>query len=208
MGIEGRASDTGYRAARDFFDGLGSISRGAPPFNRPTGVALSSSGDIYVSDGYGNARVHKFSPEGELLLSWGEPGPAPGQFRLPHFIRVDKNDRVWVADRENSRLQIFNANGEFITQWTDLIRPTDMCIDGNDIVYVTELCLRISIFSYDGTLLARWGNEQHPVDAPLFIAPHTVAVDSRGDIYIGEVSMAHSKTDRGPSTIQKFALCS
>jgi streptogramin lyase len=67
-----------------------------------------------VSDGYGKARVHKFSPDGALLLSWGGPGAAHGQFRLPHSIRVDGDDRVWVADRENSRLQIFDENGEFL----------------------------------------------------------------------------------------------
>jgi len=168
-------------------------------------VGLSSSGEIYVSDGYGNARVHKFSPDGILLFSWGEPGPAPAQFRLPHSIQVDKQDRVWVPDRENSRIQIFNANGEFLTQWTDLIRPTDIFIDDEDVVYVSELCKRISIFTISGKLLSRWGNESHDVNDPLFVAPHAIAVDSRGDLYIGEVAMTYGRVDRGSRTIQKFA---
>jgi sugar lactone lactonase YvrE len=116
---------------------------GGAPFNRPTGVAIAPSGEIYIADGYGNARVHRFTAEGELISSWGEPGPGPSQFRLPHHLCVDKTNRVWVADRENSRVQIFREDGKFITQWTDLFRPTAVCIDKDDIVYVSELCMRI-----------------------------------------------------------------
>jgi len=205
LGTKDKPSDTGYREVPDLFEKIASITRGGPPFNRPTGVALSSSGEIYVADGYGNARVHKFSPDGILLFSWGEPGPASAQFRLPHSIRVDKQDRVWVPDRENSRIQIFNASGEFLTQWTDLFRPTDIFIDDEDVVYVSELCKRISIFTINGKLLSRWGNESHDVNDPLFVAPHAIAVDSRGDLYIGEVAMTYGKVDRGSRTIQKFA---
>ena len=205
LGTKGRPSDTGYRQVSDVFESLASITRGGPPFNRPTGVALSSSGNIYVSDGYGNARVHEFSPDGEILSSWGEPGAGPGQFRLPHSIRVDAHDRLWVSDRENSRIQIFSGKGKFLTQWTDLIRPTDLSIVGDGVVYVSELCRRLSIFTMDGKLLARWGNEGHDEKNPLFVAPHAVAVDSRGDLYVGEVSMSHAKINRGSRTVQKFA---
>jgi DNA-binding beta-propeller fold protein YncE len=203
LGTKGKASDTGYRPSSDFFESLASITRGGPPFNRPTGVALSSSGEIYVSDGYGNARVHKFSQRGGLLFSWGEPGPGPGQFRLPHSVRVDAHDRVWVPDRENSRIQIFDDKGKFLAQWTDLLRPTDLCINGGA-VYVSELCRRISIFTLDGKLLTRWGNESHDVRDPLFLAPHAIAVDSSGDIYCGEVAMTYAKVNRGSRTLQKF----
>jgi len=205
LGTKDKPSDTGYRDVPDLFERIASITRGGPPFNRPTGVALSSSKEIYISDGYGNARVHKFRPDGTLLSSWGEPGPAPGQFRLPHSIWVDRQDRIWVSDRENSRIQVFNEKGEFLTQWTDLIRPTDVFIDNGDIVYVSELCKRISIFTIDGKLLARWGNEGHDVADPLFTAPHAIAVDSKGDLYVGEVAMAYAKVDRGARTIRKFA---
>ncbi|NIM44588.1 MAG: hypothetical protein GTN80_02625 [Nitrososphaeria archaeon] len=203
MGTKDKPSDTGHREAPDLWERIASIKRGGPPFNRPTGVALSSTGEIYVSDGYGNARIHKFSQDGKLLFSWGEPGPAPGQFRLPHSIRIDKQDRVWVTDRENSRIQIFSDKGEFLTQWTDVIRPTDVFVD-DEIVYVSELCKRISVFTTEGKLLARWGNENHDVNDPLFVAPHVIAIDSRGDLYVGEVAMTHSKIDRGSRTIQKF----
>ncbi len=217
LGSKGQPSDTGY--VREIADGrerLASIKQSGPPFNRPTGVALSSSGDIFVSDGYGNARVHKFSSDGKLLLSWGEPGTGPGQFRLVHNVWVDKQDRVWVCDRENSRIQIFDTQGKFLNQWTDVIRPTDMFIDDEDTVYVSELVRRVSIFTIDGKLLARWGTglvvrkstdgqERNPT---LFVAPHTIAVDSRGDLYIGEVVMTMGGVDRGPRTIQKFARIS
>jgi len=205
LGTKDVPSETGYEQRSDFWESLASITRGGPPFNRPTGVALSSTNSIYVSDGYGNARVHRFGPDGELLFSWGEPGPSPGQFRLPHSVWIDKYDRVWVSDRENHRIQVFNDKGIFQSQWTNLIRPTDLCIDAKDRVYVSELCKRISIFTMKGKLLARWGNESHDVNCPLFFAPHAIAVDSKGDIYVGEVAMTYAKVDRRSRTIQKFA---
>lgn len=207
LGNKGQPSDSGYVADyADFFWSLTTIVRGAPPFNRPTGVAVTDSGVIYVSDGYGNARVHKFSPEGELLLSWGEPGYKTGHFRLPHDIWVDRQERVWVPDRENSRIQIFNAQGKFLSQWEDLIRPTDLFIDDEGTVYVCELCERVSIFSNDGKLLSRWSNnEGTDMAKALFLAPHTIAVDSRGDIYVGDVSYAGKGVDRGSKVVQKFA---
>lgn len=206
LGNKDQPSDTGYvQEWFDFFWSLTTIKRGGPPFNRPTGIALSSSGEIYVSDGYGNARVHKFTPDGTLLFSWGEPGNAPGQFRLPHSIWVDKQERVWVVDRENNRIQIFDARGEFLSQWTDLSRPTDIFIDDEETVYVSELCLRVSIFTNDGRLLARWGGGGKDKETSLFIAPHTIAVDSRGDVYVGEVSVTYGGVDRGSRTVQKFA---
>jgi len=203
LGRENEPSETGYRPVSDLFEQIASITRGAGPFNCPTGVTVSDSGEIFVADGYGNARVHTFSSEGELLRSWGEPGPAPGEFRLPHSIHCDTDDRIWVTDRENSRIQIFDTDGEFVTEWTDLIRPTDLFIDDGT-VFVSELCRRISVFTIDGELLTRWGNEQHPEDDPLFVAPHTIAVDSNEDIYVGEVPYTYENIDRGARAIQKF----
>jgi len=208
LGSKDQPSDTGYVQQPRLAESLATIRRGGPPFNRPTGVALSSSGEIYVSDGYGNARVHKFTPDGTLLFSWGEPGDAPSQFRLPHSIWVDKRERVWVVDRENNRIQIFNAQGEFLTQWTDLSRPTDIFIDDEETVYVSGLSPRrgVSIFTIDGKLLARWGSQQEEdKETALFLAPHAIAVDSRGDLYVGEVSVTYARIDRGPRTVQKFA---
>jgi DNA-binding beta-propeller fold protein YncE len=203
LGTEGEPSETGYRHASDLFERIASIRRGGDPFNKPTDVTVLDSGETFVADGYGNARVHRFDPDGEHVRSWGGPGPNPGEFRLPHSIHHDGEDRIWVTDRENSRIQVFDADGAFLTEWTDLIRPTDVAIDG-ETVYVTELCNRVSVFTLDGEVLTRWGNEGHPVDDPLFVAPHAVAVDSRGDVYVGEVSYTHKGVDRGANTIQKF----
>lgn len=205
LGTKGKASDTGYFRTWDFWESLARIQKVGPPFNRPAGVAVSRSGEIYVADGYGNARIHQFSPQGELLLSWGEPGGAPGQFRIPHNICLDKQERIWIADRENNRIQVFSPRGEFIMEWMDVIRPTDIFIDGEDTVYVSELCLRVSIFTIDGKLLARWGNQGNDKETALFHTPHAIAVDSRGDLYVGEASMAAAGIDKGSHTIQKFA---
>src|SRR5262249_57949664 len=93
--------------------------RAAGPFNYPTNLALSPAGEMYVTDGYGNARVHKFAPDGRLLLSWGEPGAGPGQFHLPHGVAVDAEGTVYVADRENSRVQLFTPGGEYLGGGTE-----------------------------------------------------------------------------------------
>jgi DNA-binding beta-propeller fold protein YncE len=215
LGEKDKPSDTGFSwvdengKRRDFMEALTSTKRGGPPFNAPTGVALSPSGEIYVSDGYGNARVHKFTPDGKLLFSWGEPGHGPGQFIVPHAVAVDKNGRVLVADRHNNRIQIFDDQGKYLTEWGDLILPTDIFIDQDQVVYVSELHPRLSIFDLDGKLLARWGNEGRTKEDPLFVTLHSVVVDSRGDIYVAEVMGIYQGDPfldtRKTRMIQKFA---
>jgi DNA-binding beta-propeller fold protein YncE len=164
-------------------DALGVDGR---PFGGPTDAAVSPSGEVYISDGYKNARVHKFSAEGELLLSWGEPGDGPGQFHLPHSVWVDKREQVYVADRENHRIQIFSPQGEYLTQWTGFKQPTDIYMDADENVYVAELQHRVSIVDIEDHLIARWGGESSHAPG-LFVAPHAVWTDSRGDLYVGEV---------------------
>lgn len=100
------------------------------PFHRCTHTALSPKGEIYVSDGYGNARVHKFTPDGKLIKSWGEPGTDPGQFNIVHNIATDADGWVYVADRENHRVQVFNGEGRYETQWNNLHRPCALCCCG------------------------------------------------------------------------------
>ena len=196
LGASGRPSDSGVENA-DYR----TIKRGAPPFNLPTNPALSQGGEIYVSDGYGNCCVHKFSPTGELLTSWGEPGSGPGQFQLPHGIAVDRDGRVVVADRENSRLQWFTSNGAFLEEWTDFARPCNVFLDDRENVFVAELGWRagtpdpkpertggrVSVFRRDGELQARWGGGDNPYMAGDFAAPHDLWLDSAGDLYVGEV---------------------
>ena len=101
------------------------------PFHRCTHTALSPKGEIYVSDGYGNACVHKYSPDGKLLKTWGEPGTDPGQFNIVHNIATDADGWVYVADRENHRVQVFDGNGKYETQWNFLHRPCALCRCGS-----------------------------------------------------------------------------
>ncbi len=204
LGTKGQPSDTGYFRTWEVWQSTSTVSYPGPPFNRPTGVAVNAEGDIFVSDGYGNCRVHRFDSAGTLKFSWGEPGGAHGQFRLPHDIAIDAQGRVLIADRENSRIQLFSQDGVFIEQWHDVVRPTGLFIDKNGIVYVSEFCLRVSVFSPAGELLSRWGNNSPVKDGALFLAPHGIAVDSHGDVYVGEVSKTYSGVDRGIRTIQKF----
>ncbi len=189
------------------------IRRAAGPFNLPTNLALACDGTMYVADGYGNARVHRFSPDGRLLGSWGEPGAGPGRFHLPHGIAVDAAGTVWVADRENSRLQLFSPSGEFLAEWTDVARPCEVAIDPRGNVFVAELGFRtglfpgdapppgnppggrLSIFDAAGRLLCRIGGGDNPCTSGDFFAPHDVWLDSRGDVYLGEVIVSAGGPD-------------
>jgi DNA-binding beta-propeller fold protein YncE len=216
---DGSASDTGSTSV-DFR----TIRRSAPPFNYPTDLAAAPNGDLYVADGYGNARIHRFSPDGRLLHSWGEPGGGPGEFRIPHGIAVDARGQVWVADRENSRLQIFDAGGGFLAEWPDLARPCAVFVDAAGIVYVAELGFRagmwpgtepptpdatggrVSIFDPDGRLLARWGGGADPIRPDDFFAPHDIWVDREGAIYVGEVTLSAGRVTApaGCPCLRKF----
>lgn len=221
LGTSGQPSDTGATSI-DYR----TIQRAGPPFYFPTNVAFGSDGEWYVSDGYGNARIHKFTPDGQLVLSWGEPGDQPGQFHVPHGIAVDRHGKVWVADRENSRIQCFTANGEFVDQWINIARPCQVTFDPDGNLFVAELGYRagmwpgtvaptpdatggrVSIFDARGRLLSRWGGGENPTATGDFFAPHDICVDSRGDVYLAEVAMS-AGGNRGlvsPSchTLQKF----
>jgi DNA-binding beta-propeller fold protein YncE len=174
------------------------------PFHRCTHTALSPRGDIYVSDGYGNARVHKFAPDGKLLKSWGEPGTDPGQFNIVHNVVTDAEGWVYVADRENHRVQVFDGEGRYETQWVNMHRPCALyCCRGKKPQFVIgelgssmpitrqhpNIGPRLSFVDDQGRLLARLGGESGPgLEPGKFIAPHGLGIDSRGDIYVGEVS--------------------
>ena len=110
------------------------------PFHRPTDVAIDpNTGELYISDGYGNSSVHKYSPDGKLLFSWGKAGTDPGEFNIVHNIATDKDGWVYVADRENHRVQIFDSNGRYETQWVNMHRPCAIYISPNQNVYIGEL---------------------------------------------------------------------
>jgi DNA-binding beta-propeller fold protein YncE len=174
LGHRGQHSDTGGEKPGDL------VPRSAGPFNYPTEMVPSPSGDLYVSDGYRNARVHRFTADGRLLKSWGEPGKGgPNQFHLPHSLVIDREGTIYVCDRENSRVQVFSADGEFRAMWTDLRRPLDISIGPDGHLYISEgsvegLSARVSIMDTQGQVVARW-------DA---LSAHGSWVDAHGDIYM------------------------
>ena len=176
LGERGVHSDTGCEGAGDM------VPRAAGPFNYPTEMVKGPSGSIYVSDGYRNSRIHKFTGEGELVKSWGTPGSSePGEFHLPHSLMVDADERVYVCDRANRRIQIFDGDGEFITAWTGMGGPNDIAQGPDGLFYICEQAAdgnpsRLTIRDGDGEVLARWDLLRHA---------HGLWVDSQGDIYLG-----------------------
>ena len=238
-------ADTGDHTVRKWTrDGkpllvLGQPHHNAPeqsglPFNQPTKVDVASNGDIYVTDGYGNARVHVFDASGTLRRSWGARGNGPGQFDLPHGLFVDRGDgdRLYVADRYNDRVQIFTSGGEHIGEWRDLALPNNVRRAPDGAFAVAELGHRVSVVDRDGRVLARFGDEgavlddsptarlalatspaagrrgkvRHEPGPGRCCAPHGIAVDSRGGIYVAEVAESWTGLDRGDRAIQKFEL--
>lgn len=177
------------------------------PFSAPTHVAIDpGSGEIYVADGYSNACVHKFSPDGELMFSWGESGTDEGQFNIVHNIATDSAGQVYVADRENHRIQVFGPDGKYRTQFVNLSRAAAIYIDTRheqDLIYIGEyfsgigtnhmginLGPRVTVMTTDGVVVGRAGTESYGTQPGRFFSPHGIAVDSHGDIYVAEV--AHS----------------
>jgi DNA-binding beta-propeller fold protein YncE len=201
IGTKGKASDSGYDGS-DYR----TIKRGAEPFNTPTDIAFAPNGDLYISDGYGNARIHRFSKEGELLNSWGEPGEGKGQFNLSHGIWIDKQKRILAADRENSRIQLFSLEGEYIDEWRDSNRPALTAEDRDGVTFTTEMGYakemlyafqtppadrvvwpRLTIRSPEGRIIGELGGKDRCAPGNFF-APHAVCLDSRGDLYVGEIT--------------------
>lgn len=172
----------------------GKPGRPGEPFNQPTRAVESPSGDIFVSDGYGQQRVHRFAKDGTHILSWGSKGIGPGQFALPHSIWADSRERVYVADRMNGRIEIFNPKGEFLDQWIGLAYPNEIYIDKNNTVYVAESGLgtgepefvdagRVSVLNAKGEVQARLRSR----------ISHGIWVDSKGDIYVTNLVLGITK---------------
>ena len=183
---------TEYSAGGETLRVLGNKSIPSPtyygrPFNLPSGIAIAPNGEIFVSDGYGGNRVHKFAPDGELLLSWGARGDGPGEFALLHNIWVDKRSRIFICDRENNRLQLFSDQGEYLEEWPGMRMPGDLWIT-NDTVYVVEQGpgSGVSIWALDGTLITRWYGDQE-IGRNTILAGHGICVDSEGSIYVTEI---------------------
>ena len=183
------------------------------PFNRCTHVAIDpETGDLYISDGYGNARVHKYSPDGQLLFSWGEPGTDPGEFNIVHNIATDANGYVYVCDRENHRVQVFDSRGRYETQWGNLHRPCAIYVSDEQHVYVGELGYgmavnrnhpnigpRITVLDTAGRKLAVIGHLGFGDGVGQFMAPHGLCLDSQGSLYVGEVAWTNANNNNLPA---------
>ena len=154
-------------------------------FNKPSDVAIGPNGDIYVSDGYNNTRVMRFSAGGKFKQSWGTKGSGPGEFDLVHNIVIDKKGRVYVADRNNNRVQIFDEDGKYLNEWTHLGKPYGLYVDDKTRVYVADgQSNNVYVVNCKGHILAKFGKTG--TGAGEFIMSHSVTVDKQGNIYIAE----------------------
>ncbi len=179
IGDEGSRSDTGV--AQDDYSSTtwSSVTHSGAPFNMPAGIAVNDAGEIFIADGYANARVHKFTSDGKLIMSWGDPGSGDGQFNLPHGVWIDSQGRVLVSDRENDRVQVFTQDGKFVSSWpTKLIGPALMFVDNEDVVYIPEHNGGlVSVLNLEGERLAQWGDIKYR-------SCHGIWVDSHKDLYV------------------------
>lgn len=162
----------------------------AKTFNRPTDIAFSANGDVYVSDGYGNSRVVKFSSDGRYLRAWGKRGTGPGEFNTPHSIGVDSKGLVYVSDRENNRIQIFDADGKFLKQWTHLGATQNLFITPKDEMWIITHRDNIENITYD-TLAGRIMRIDLPsgkILGAMESPGHWIHAAPSGEIFIGSLT--------------------
>jgi len=180
-------------------------------FNKPSAVAIATNGDIFIADGHGgesNARIVKFSKDGKFIMTWGKKGSAPGELNIPHALAFDSKGRLFVADRGNNRIQIFDQNGKFIDQWQQFSRPSGLFIDKNDVIYVADSesgsvakdhgawkrGIRVGS-AKDGSLKAFIPDPNADPNYTGTSAAEGVAADTKGVIYGAEV---------GPKDLKKY----
>lgn len=183
-------------------------------FNMPTDMAITPTGDIFVTDGYGNRRVVHFTRAGRFVKTFGTAGPGPGQFVLPHAIVVDSQGKLYIADRNSGRLQVFDQEGRFLDQWSNVIMPWGLSITNSDELWVCgssphwwfrhgvypeykdQLFMR---FAATGRVLQTWAiplgdigtNKDMPDTSQLkpgeTVGAHCIAQDSQGNVYVGDI---------------------
>src|SRR5437773_4770603 len=177
-------------------------------FNKPTDVAVTPAGDIFVSDGYGNTRVVHFDKTGKFVKAWGKKGMGPGEFDIPHGIGVDSKGLLYVADRSNARIQVFKLSGEFVAEWPHLLVPWSIWVTKNDEIWscgsspalhanpgaqtgIPPLDQVFMKFDTSGRLLQLWcpplgvmGQEQKPGETCWV---HSIAPDSKGNLYAVDI---------------------
>jgi DNA-binding beta-propeller fold protein YncE len=178
----------------------GSSGTGENQFNRPADLAFGPSEEIYVADGYGNSRVMKFDRNGKFLKTWGEKGTAPGEFDLPHTIAVGSDGRVYVGDRYNSRIQIFDGEGNLKEIWPGFV-PCGIAFDRSGTLFVADGVSKILQLDGRGKVLKSWGTDAEvlglkqgqksvpPIANPggWRFVPHLMAADAQGNLYLADV---------------------
>ncbi|QDU27147.1 Serine/threonine-protein kinase PknD [Anatilimnocola aggregata] len=154
-------------------------------FNRPTDVAVAANGDLFVSDGYGNSRIVKFTKEGKFIKAWGVKGKGEGQLNLPHCVQFDAQGLLHVADRENNRVQVFDQEGAFVRSYGGFA-PFGLFIGPDQTLFVADgranKCLHVSL---TGKLLSEWGTKG--TEPGQFLMPHAIAIDRAGKVYVGDI---------------------
>ncbi len=175
--------------------GTGKPGTGVDQFDKPTDVAFGPRGEVYVSDGYGNARVMKFTPGGRFIKSWGKPGKGKGEFNLPHSIIVDSRGRVLVGDRENNRVQIFDGEGALLDIWEGFA-PYGLAFDHQGRLFVADgRASQVLRLGQDGKVKQAWGKKGKAPGE--FNLPHMLSFDAAGNLFVAEV---------GGMRLQKFTL--
>ena len=182
---------------------------GPGEFNAPSAVVTAPNGDIFVADGHGgntNARIVKFTKDGRFIKTWGTKGSAPGEFDTPHAIAIDSRARLFVGDRNNNRIQIFDQDGNYLDQWLQFSRPSGVFIDKNDVIYVADSESESATKTHDGWKRGiRVGRVSDGVVTAFIPDPvekttgtsaaEGVAADAMGNIYGAEV---------GPKRVMKY----
>jgi sugar lactone lactonase YvrE len=217
LGTPGVPSETGYDTSipvRDQKARTETIT-GGPPFNQPTGVVVAADGDIFITDGYGNCRVHRYSPSGELLATFGTPGSGPGEFRLPHTAVFDLSGRLLVADRGNELIHVFTPEGELLESW-EAQRPNSLAVSSDGLVFIGQSAWKVGNYSWrqgpitedmpasvsvcspeHGAVVATigGGDASEPGN---FVTCHGIALDSQDDLYVADVTYSSQSRDEVP----------
>ncbi|QHN03277.1 6-bladed beta-propeller [Granulicella sp. WH15] len=155
-------------------------------FNKPADVAFGKNGEFFVADGYGNSRIMKFDRNGKFLKQWGSFGEQPGQFQLPHSIVIDKQWRIYVADREGGRIQIFDYDGKFLKEWDGIGYPYGLFITPDQHIWMSDGGLdRVVEFDPEGRIVGAVGEPGHGLGQ--FVWPHFLAVGPDRKIYVADV---------------------
>ena len=161
---------------------------GLDTFNQPSDVIVAANGDIFVADGHGgntNARVVKFSKDGKFIKAWGKKGTGPGDFETPHGFAMDSRGRLFVADRGNNRVEIFDQNGTFLDQWTAFGQPSGLYIDADDRLYVAAIGDKSGLVI--GSAKTGTVDQLLPIPSKDLNGPHLVTADRRGTIYVADL---------------------